>query len=203
MFKFCNACGTTLGEDAKFCTNCGSPVTSASSNITSIDYSTSSENTADSTNINTTAENIFTDAVKDISNLFSYEKLGREFTGDLSYLRTNISRYIFTVSADSLNTIANSNMSTVSQKFSKINDNMTDENWQNIYQFLKNGVPIVIVSYFYNPQLSIEVRGIMNRLTELSKKRWEKTSILGKAAIPSVKFEEVFTLRYLVNNLKF
>ena len=203
MSKRCTACGTTLEENTKICINCGYPVTSVNSNMMSTNHSRSSKTFTAGINTDITAEGIFIDVVNDISNLFSYKKLGREFTGDLSYLRTNVNRCIFNVSIDNLNTIANLNMGTVSQKFSKINDDMTDENWQNICDFLKNGIPILIVSYFYNSQLSNEAKGIMNRMSVLSKKRWEKTSMLGRAAIPSAKFEDVYTLRYVINNLKF
>lgn len=196
MSKFCNVCGTPLKEDTKFCINCGSTVKSTDSPI----MSTSSTG---GTAINVTAEDLFTNVVNEISDLFSYKKLGREFTGDLLYLRKNVTLYINKVSADSLNIIADSNMSLIRQKFPRINNDITDENWQNVYDFLKNGVPILIVAYFYNPRLADEVKEIMDQMNALSKNKWEKASILGKAAIPSAKFEDIYTLRYVVNNLKF
>ena len=196
MSKFCNVCGTSLKEGAKFCITCGSPVKSANSQFT---YDDSTEGTV----INITAESLFTTVANDISNLFSYNKLGREFTGDISYIRKNLDLHINTVPADSLNKIADSNMISIRQRFSKINDNMTDENWQNVHDFLKNGIPLMIVAYFYNPHLAVEVREMMEKMKTLSKNRWEKTSIFGKAAVPSAKFEDFYTLRYVVNNLKF
>lgn len=189
MTKFCNACGTSLENETKFCINCGSPVTST--------------DPTGGTAINITAEGLFIIITNDISELFSYKKLGIEFTGDLSYIRKNVTLYINTTPADDLNRIANSNMIMVRQKFSKINDDTTDENWQNIRDFLKNGIPALIVAYFYNPRLAGEVRGIMDKINVLSKNKWEKASILGKAAVPSAKFEDVYTLRYVVKNLKF
>ena len=150
-----------------------------------------------------TAESIFVVTKQELSELFSYNRIGREFTGDISIIRDRVRRTISGTPAETLGVIADSHMSEVRRKFSQINDNIDDRNWNAIDDFMKNALPAAIVSFFFNHVLASEVKDILNRLATLSEKRWDKTRFLGKALVPSAKFEDVYALRYITSNIRF
>ncbi|MGE4577590.1 MAG: zinc ribbon domain-containing protein [Candidatus Methanomethylophilaceae archaeon] len=195
MNRFCSACGFALVENARFCIRCGTPV--------SADRFAYTGPAGEDAGSVITAESLFNITKQELSDLFSYNRLGREFTGDISIIRDRVRRTVRGTPSETLDGIAESHMAGVRQRLSQIDDGVNDRNWDNVADFLKNGLPAAIVSYFYNPLLASEVKSIMDLLKELSKKGWDKTSFLGKAAVPSAKFEDVYTLRYITSNIRF
>lgn len=194
MSKFCTSCGFSLDDDIGFCPSCGTAVSHLSEGVYKNPIST---------DIGITAENLFLSASQEISDLFSYDKAGRGFTGDLSHIRNRIRRSISSAPSEVLDDIADSHMADIRICFSRIDENLNDENWTAVFEFLKNSLPRAIVAFFYNPGLGPEVKNITVRLKRISEKKWDKTNFIGKIAVPAAKFENVYTLRYVMNNLKF
>lgn len=189
MSKVCTNCGTVLRADSKFCVSCGTEV--------------SREYTDHGMNLGISAEGFFDSTRDGLSNLFVYSKIGRGFTGDLSFVRDSVSRNMGSIDKDMLVSIADSKIGSVRQVFSKITNEMSDDNWANVLFMLRNGIPTTVTAYFFDSSLLNEVRMILDRMNEISKLRWEKTGFLGKPAVPTANFEDVFTLRYLMNNIRF
>ena len=193
--RYCTVCGFALDDDARFCPGCGTP--------TSAERSVFSDPHEGGTGPSITAENLFNTTKQELSDLFSYSRLGKEFTGDISFVRDRVRRTVSGTPAETLRSIADSNMADVRRRLSQIDDGINDRNWGNIVDFMKNGLPAAIVSYFYDPALATEVKNVMERLKALSRKGWDKTGLLGKAAVPSAKFEDIYVLRYVTSNIKF
>ena len=193
--RYCTVCGFALDDDARFCPGCGTPA--------SAERSVFSDPHEGGTGPSITAENLFNTTKQELSDLFSYSRLGKEFTGDISFVRDRVRRTVSGTPAETLRSIADSNMADVRRRLSQIDDGINDRNWSNIVDFTKNGLPAAIVSYFYDPGLATEVKNIMDRMKTLSRKGWDKTGFLGKAAVPSAKFEDIYVLRYVTSNIKF
>mgnify|MGYP000847443692 FL=1 len=193
--RYCTVCGFALDDDARFCPGCGTPA--------SAERSVFSDPHEGGTGPLITAENLFNTTKQELSDLFSYSRLGKEFTGDISFVRDRVRRTVSGTPAETLRSIADSNMADVRRRLSQIDDGINDRNWGNIVDFMKNGLPAAIVSYFYDPALATEVKNVMERLKALSRKGWDKTGFLGKAAVPSAKFEDIYVLRYVTSNIKF
>lgn len=193
--RYCTVCGFALDDDARFCPGCGTPA--------SAERSVFSDPHEGGTGPSITAENLFNTTKQELSDLFSYSRLGKEFTGDISFVRDRVRRTVSGTPAETLRSIADSNMADVRRRLSQIDDGINDRNWGNIVDFMKNGLPAAIVSYFYDPALATEVKNVMERLKALSRKGWDKTGFLGKAAVPLAKFEDIYVLRYVTSNIRF
>lgn len=189
MSKICRNCGAALRRDSKFCMSCGTQVINDDLDLRM--------------NAGISAENLFGSTVESLSDLFVYNKLGREFTGDISYIRDSVFRNNRSIDKGVLVHIADSNMSSVRRVFSKISNELSNDNWTNVLFMLRNGIPIALTAYFFDKSSLDEVRMMLDRMKVLSKLRWEKTSFLGKSAVPTADFEDIYTLRFLMNNIRF
>ena len=193
--RYCGVCGFALDDDVRFCPGCGTPASSERPAVP--DSRTEGAGAA------ITADSIFNASKQELTDLFSYGRLGKEFTGDISFIRDRVRMTVSGTPAETLRSIADSNMADVRRRLSQIDDSINDRNWSNIVDFTKNGLPAAIVSYFYDPGLATEVKNIMDRMKTLSRKGWDKTGFLGKAAVPSAKFEDIYLLRYVTSNIRF
>ncbi len=154
-------CGFALDGNVRFCPGCGTPVSSEKSSF--------SDSWIGDAGSAITADNIFNASRRGSSDLFSYSRLGKGFTGDISLVRDRVRRTVSDTPPETLRGIAGSNMADVRQRLSQTDDSISDRNWKNMVDFMKNGLPAAIVSYFYDPSLASEVKNIMDRLKALSR----------------------------------
>lgn len=194
MPNFCTQCGNSLPEHAQFCTSCGSPVIDRSQQSHTDAFSAQSQGIS--------PETMFASASNELSELFAYNKCGKEFTGDLGYVKDRIRSYIAPIPMDVRKDVAETKMAEVRTMLPEFSKDVNDENWERVNRFMKVGLPVAITAYFFDEGLGRETGAMMQRLREFSDLRWDKTNFLGKAAVPSAKFEDVFTLRYIMRNLK-
>lgn len=122
--RYCSVCGFVLGDDIRFCPGCGTPASSERPAVP--------DSGTEDTGPVITAEIIFNTTKQELSDLFSYSRLGKEFTGDISFVRDRVRRTVSGTPAETLRSIADSNMADVRRRLSQIDDGINDRNWGNI-----------------------------------------------------------------------
>ncbi|MGI5964879.1 MAG: zinc-ribbon domain-containing protein [Candidatus Methanomethylophilaceae archaeon] len=195
MPGFCTKCGRSLPEGARFCANCGFPVTNSPQQTFSYASQPQSRDIS--------VETIFSSTCNELSDLFSYGRCGKEFTGDLGYIMNRVRAGISSVPIEVRQGIAEKKMAEIRPLVPEFSKTLNDETWKKVNLFMKNGVPVAITAYFFDERFGMETGSMMQRMRELSDLKWDGASFFGKATVPSAKFEDIFVLRYVMRNLRF